>query len=177
MWVIEDSDAELEKGEIFILAKKHKVTKTIFNRLLREAEISELAGSVCGPHELLDLRAMSPAAQGNRGDSESYMKHEQEQNNLLTMRSRNTGTYMGEGEWETGEGGSAHDSCTPAARSALIAQTMSCRTWPDNKGSREGTLNRDKYSLWYLPSESNHVMSTNGKVSHLLTIMLITVRL
>ncbi len=30
-------------------------------------------------------------------------------------------------------------------------------------------------NIWYLPSESNHVMSTNGKVSHLLIIMLITV--
>ncbi len=33
----------------------------------REAEIPELAGRVCGPHELLDLHAMSPAAQVNRG--------------------------------------------------------------------------------------------------------------
>ncbi len=32
-----------------------------------------------------------------------------------------------------------------------------------------------QYNIWYLPSESNHVMSTNGKVSHLLIIMLITV--
>ncbi len=65
--MIEDSDAKLEKGEIFIIATKHKITKTIYNSCFREAEIPELAGRVCGPHELLDLRAMSPAAQGNRG--------------------------------------------------------------------------------------------------------------
>ncbi len=34
-----------------------------------------------------------------------------------------------------------------------------------------------QHNIWYLPSESNHVMSTNGKVSHLLIIMLITVPL
>ncbi len=32
-------------------------------------------------------------------------------------------------------------------------------------------------NILYLPSESNHVMSTNGKVSDLLIIMLITVPL
>ncbi len=32
------------------------------------------------------------------------------------------------------------------------------------------------YNIWYLPSESNHVRSTNGKVGNLLIIMLITVR-
>ncbi len=50
--------------------------------------------SVCGPHELLDLRAMGPAAQGNRGTgkgSDSTCKHEQGQNNLLTARSRTQG--------------------------------------------------------------------------------------
>ncbi len=30
-----------------------------------------------------------------------------------------------------------------------------------------------QHNIWYLPSESNHVISTNGKVSHLLIIMLI----
>ncbi len=34
-----------------------------------------------------------------------------------------------------------------------------------------------QHNIWYLPSESNHVMSTNGKVSDLLIIMLITVPL
>ncbi len=34
-----------------------------------------------------------------------------------------------------------------------------------------------QHNIWYLPSESNHVMSTNGKVIHLLIIMLITVPL
>ncbi len=34
-----------------------------------------------------------------------------------------------------------------------------------------------QHNIWYLPSESNHVMSTNGKVSNLLIIMLITVPL
>ncbi len=34
-----------------------------------------------------------------------------------------------------------------------------------------------QHNIWYLPSESNHVMSTNGKVSHLLIIMLISVPL
>ncbi len=32
-----------------------------------------------------------------------------------------------------------------------------------------------QHNIWDLPSESNHVMSTNGEVSHLLIIMLITV--
>ncbi len=52
-----------------------------------EAEISKLAGSVCGPHELLDLCAMGPAAQENRGTgkgSDATCTHEQGQNNLLT---------------------------------------------------------------------------------------------
>ncbi len=30
-----------------------------------------------------------------------------------------------------------------------------------------------QHNIWYLPSESNHVMSTNGKVTHLLIIILI----
>ncbi len=34
-----------------------------------------------------------------------------------------------------------------------------------------------QHNILYLPSESNHVMSTIGKVSHLLMIMLITVPL
>ncbi len=34
-----------------------------------------------------------------------------------------------------------------------------------------------QHNIWYSPSDSNHVVSTNGKVSHLLIIMLITVRL
>ncbi len=34
-----------------------------------------------------------------------------------------------------------------------------------------------QHNILYLPSESNHVMSTIGKVSHLLIIMLITVPL
>ncbi len=34
-----------------------------------------------------------------------------------------------------------------------------------------------QHNIWYLPSESNHIMSTNGKVSDLLIIMLIAVRL
>ncbi len=94
--MIEDSDSELEKGEIFILAK-HKVTETIFNRLPREAEIPELAARVCGPHELLDPCYESCRTR-EQEDSESHMKHEHGQNNLLTTRSRNTGTYNGEGE-------------------------------------------------------------------------------
>ncbi len=32
-------------------------------------------------------------------------------------------------------------------------------------------------NIWYLPSEFNHVMSTNGEVSHLLIMMLMTVPL
>ncbi len=54
-------------------------------------EIPGPAGSVCGPNEILDLCAMSPAAQGNRGtgkDSNVTCKHEQGQNNLLTTRSK-----------------------------------------------------------------------------------------
>ncbi len=34
-----------------------------------------------------------------------------------------------------------------------------------------------QHIIWYLPSESNHVMSTNGKVSNLLIIVLVTVPL
>ncbi len=34
-----------------------------------------------------------------------------------------------------------------------------------------------QHNVWYLSSESNHVKLTNGKVSHLLIIMLIIVRL
>ncbi len=34
-----------------------------------------------------------------------------------------------------------------------------------------------QHNIWYLPSESNHVMSTNGKVSNILIIMLIAVYL
>ncbi len=71
--------------------------------------------------------------EGQVRNSECHMKHEQDQNNLLTTRSRNTGTYMGEGEWATGGGESARDPWTPAARSALIAQTTSCRPCQDNK--------------------------------------------
>ncbi len=38
-----------------------------------------------------------------------------------------TETYMGDEEWATGGGESARDECTPAARSAQIAQSTSCQ--------------------------------------------------
>ncbi len=38
-----------------------------------------------------------------------------------------TETYMGDGEWATGGGESARDECTPAARSAQIAQSTNCQ--------------------------------------------------
>ncbi len=37
---------------------------------LGKREIPELAGSICGPYKLLNLRATSPAAQGNRGSDQ-----------------------------------------------------------------------------------------------------------
>ncbi len=98
MWVIEDSDAELEKGDIFSLAKKHKVTETIFNRLLREAEIPELARQCLRTTRAAGSLCYESCCTREQRDSESHMKHKHGQNNQLTTRSRNTGTHMGEGE-------------------------------------------------------------------------------
>ncbi len=46
---------------------------------------------------------------------------------IYSQRVVDTETYMGDGEWATGGGESACDQCTPAARSAQIAQSTSCQ--------------------------------------------------
>ncbi len=46
---------------------------------------------------------------------------------IYSQRVVDTETYMGDGEWATGGGESARDECTPAARSAQIAQSTSCQ--------------------------------------------------
>ncbi len=66
-----------------------------------------------------------------------------EDKTIYSQRVVDTETYMGDGEWATGGGESARDECTPAARSAQIAQSTSCQHNKITGGSREGTLNRD----------------------------------
>ncbi len=50
-----------------------------------------------------------------------------EDKTIYSQRVVDTETYMGDGEWATGGGESARDECTPAARSAQIAQSTSCQ--------------------------------------------------
>ncbi len=78
---------------------------------------------------------------------DSHTEHEQGQNNLLTMRKRKTGTYMGVGEWATGggESWSVHSRCMISTD--CPDHELPNMTGQHSKRRREGTLNRDIYIL------------------------------